>query len=245
MPRSNRTIKVARVEIDTGHWQRTLGRHVWILRRAGIDSTRIEQEIARYLRQYLHLRKFCVPALDIRVYPRILAHWRHNSRYLDNRGQPRALRFEDGSPTFRSLVLAAVPGADASKTLSALKRYRWVAQSASGVITLRADGFLARGMPRGPLLNASLASLDALTDTCYASLRGRRPMPPLSHLQRSAYTDHFDREHLRGYEEFLNESSQVFLAMHEAWLKRHEVKTGGRCKRLSHVGVGVFAIRDR
>jgi hypothetical protein len=145
----------------------------------------------------------------------------------------------------RHFVLAAVPGADASKTLSALKRYRWVAQSASGVITLRADGFLARGMPRGPLLNASLASLDALTDTCYASLRGRRPMPPLSHLQRSAYTDHFDREHLRGYEEFLNESSQVFLAMHEAWLKRHEVKTGGRCKRLSHVGVGVFAIRDR
>ena len=47
MPRSNRTIKVARVEIDTGHWQRTAGDHVWILRRAGIDSTRIEQEISK------------------------------------------------------------------------------------------------------------------------------------------------------------------------------------------------------
>ena len=34
---------------DIGHWQRTLGRHVWFLRCAGITSAQIEREIARSL----------------------------------------------------------------------------------------------------------------------------------------------------------------------------------------------------
>ena len=34
---------------EFGHWQRTLGRHVWILRRAGVTSAQMEREIAKYL----------------------------------------------------------------------------------------------------------------------------------------------------------------------------------------------------
>ena len=64
-------------------------------------------------------------------------------------------------------------------------------------------------------------------------------------LQQRAYTDYFDRRHLGAYEEFLNESAQVFLAMHETWLKRHEVKrVDPRRKQTCRVGVGVFAIRE-
>ena len=72
------------------------------------------------------------PGMDERMFPRILAHWQHESAYLNNRGQPLALRFEGHSPTFRSLVRAAVPGADASRMLGALKRYRLVSQSPRG-----------------------------------------------------------------------------------------------------------------
>ena len=96
------------------------------------------------------------------MYPRILAHWQHESAYLDNRGQPRALRFEGPSPTFRSLVRAAVPGADASKVLGALKRYRLVSQSTHGVVRLLADGFSPSGEQQGSLLGTTLASLEAL-----------------------------------------------------------------------------------
>jgi hypothetical protein len=53
-----------------------------------------------------------------------------------------------------------------------------------------------------------------------------------------------DRRHLRACEEFLNESAQAFLTLHETWLKRHEVKgLHPRRKPFARAGVGVFAIR--
>jgi hypothetical protein len=227
---------------ELGHWQRTLGRHVWFLRRAGVTSAQIEREITRYLGQYRKIREPPVPAADERMYPRVLTHWLHESAYLDSRGLPRALRFEGQTPTFRSLVRAAVPGADASKILSAMKRRRLVSQSARGIVRLLPDGSCQRGVQQGSSLGATLASLEALTDTCYVNLRAGQPMRSGSRLQGRAFTEHLDRRHLRAYEEFLNESAQVFLAMHETWLKRHEVKRVDP-RRIFPVGVGVFAIR--
>ena len=45
MPMAQNAIGITEI----GHWQRTLGRHIWILRRAGISSAQIEREIVRYL----------------------------------------------------------------------------------------------------------------------------------------------------------------------------------------------------
>jgi hypothetical protein len=235
---------VSQEEAGIGHWQRTLARHIWFLRRAGITSARIEGEVARSLAECLGLRKLQVPASDELMYARILTHWQHESGYLDTKGRPLALRFEGRSPTFRSLIRAAVPGADASKALAALKCYHLVSHSAHGIIRLLTDGFSLEGAQRGPLLSLTHAALEALTDTCYANLRARQPPSAASRIQRIANTDYLDRRHLRAYEEFLNESTQAFLAMHESWLKRHEVKgLNPRRKRLNRVGVGVFAIR--
>jgi hypothetical protein len=245
-PRSDDPLTVAsQVEADIGHWQGTLARHIWFLRRAGIASAQIEREVARSLEECLGLRKLQVPASDERMYSRILTHWRHESGYLDTKGRPLALRFEGRSPTFRSLIRAAVPGADASKALAALKCYRLVSHSAHGVIRLTADGFFPRGVQRGPLLSLTHAALEALTDTCYANLHARQPPNSASPIQRITCTDYLDRRHLRAYEEFLKESAQAFLAMHEAWLKRHEVKSlDPRQKPLTRAGVAVFAIRS-
>jgi hypothetical protein len=232
------------IELDEiGHWQRTLGRHIWFLRRAGITSAQIKREIARQLGRYRNIRGLSVPGANERMVPRILAHWQHKSAYLDNRGAPRALRFEGPAPTFRSLVRAAVPGADASAILGALKRYGLVSHS-QGVVRLLADGFFPRGGQRGFLLSTTLASLEALTDACYVNLHTDHAMRPISRFNGRAYTEYFDRRHLKAYEEFLNESAQVFLMMHEAWLKRHEVKGDDpRRKQSCRMGVGVFAIR--
>ncbi len=240
--RSDGSLGVPGREADIGHWERTLARHVWFLRRAGIASGRIERQVARSLRQCRRLQRLPVPTADERMYPRILAHWQHECAYLDGKGQPRALRFEGRSPTFRSLVRAAAPGADASKTLNALKRYRLVSYRTHGFVRLIVDDFLPCGRERGPVLSLTHAALEALTDTCYANLAARQGT---SRIQRTAFTDSLDRRHLRAYEEFLNESAQAFLSMHETWLKRHEVKSPDpRRKLLTRVGVGVFAIRD-
>jgi hypothetical protein len=180
------------------------------------------------------------------MYARILTHWKHESGYLDTKGRPLALRFKGGFPTFRSLIRAAVPGADASKALAVLKCYHLVSHSTHGIIRLIADGFSPDRVQKGPLLSLTHAALEALTDTCYANLRPRQDPNSASRIQRTAYTDYLDRRHLRAYEEFLNESAQAFLTMHETWLKRHEGKgLNPRRKRLTRagVGVGVFAIR--
>ncbi len=242
--RSDGSLRVPRREADIGHWERTLARHVWFLRRAGIASRQIEREVARSLGQCRRLQQLPVSAADERMYPRILAHWRHKCAYLDDKGQPRALRFEGRSPTFRSLVRAAAPGTDASKALSALKRYRLVSHRTHGFVRLIADGFFPSGVERGPVLGLTHTALEALTDTCYANLHARQHPNGASRIQRTAYTDYLDRCHLRAYEEFLKESAHAFLTMHETWLKRHEVKSlDPRRKLLTRVGVGVFAIR--
>jgi hypothetical protein len=244
-PRSDDPLTVAsQEEPDIGHWQGTLARHIWFLRRAGIASAQIEREVARSLEECLGLRKLQVSTSDERMYARILTHWRHESGYLDTKGRPLALRFEGRSPTFRSLIRAAVPGADASKALAALKCYHLVSHSAHGIIRFTADGFFPHGVQRGPLLSLTHTALEALTHTCYANLHARQPPNGASRIQRIVCTDYLYRRHLRAYEEFLNESAQAFLAMHEAWLKRHEVKSlQAPRKLLTRVGVGVFAIR--
>ena len=244
-PRSDdRLIEATQEEADIGHWQRTLARHIWFLRRAGIASAQIEREAARSLEACLGLRKLQVPASDERMYARILTHWQHASGYLDTKGRPLALRFEGRSPTFRSLTRAAVPGADASKALAALKCYRLVSHSTLGIIRLLTDGFSLDGVQGGRLLSLTHAALEALTDTCFANLRPHQDPNSASRIQQIACTDYLDRRHLRAYEEFLNESAQAFLTMHETWLKRHEGKgLNPRRKRLTRAGVGVFAIR--
>jgi hypothetical protein len=244
-PHSDDPITLASQEgADIGHWQGTLARHIWFLRRAGIASAQIEREVSRSLEECLGLRKLQVPGSDERMYARILTHWRHESGYLDTKGRPLALRFEGHSPTFRSLIHAAVPGADASKALAALKSYHLVSHNTHGIIRLLTDGLLSHSVQRGPLLSRTHAALEALTDTCYANLHARRPPIGVSRIPQIACTDYLDRHHLRTYEEFLNESVRAFLAMHEAWLKRHEVTNfDSRRKIFTRVGVGVFAIR--
>jgi hypothetical protein len=244
-PRSDDPLPVAsQEEADIGHWHRTLARHIWLLRRAGIASAQIEREVARSLEQCPGLRKLQLPAPDERMYARILTHWQHESGYLDAKGRPLALRFEGRSPTFRSLIRAAVPGADASKALASLKRYHLVSHSAHGIIRLIADRFFPHDVQGGPLLSLTHAALEALTDTCYANLRARQRRNRSSRIQRMTYTEYLDRRSLRAYEEFLNESANAFLTMHESWLKRHEVKSvDPRRRYLTRIGVGVFAIR--
>jgi hypothetical protein len=233
-------------EAAIGHWRRTLGRHIWFLRRAGIPSAHIEREVTRSLRQCLMLRKLRVSASDERICARIMAQWRHDCGYLDTQGRPLTLRFEGRSPTFRSLVRAAVPRVDASMALAAMKGSHLVSHSTQGSVRLIVGGLSSCGARGRPLLEVTHAALEALTDTCYANLNTRRPPDGSSRFQQMTYTEYLDPRSFQAYEEFLNESAQVFLAMHESWLKRHEAKSPDRQRKpLSRVGVGVFALRGR
>jgi hypothetical protein len=245
LPRSDDWLIVARTEAGIGHWQKTLARHVWLLRRAGVPSVQIERQIARSLRQCSALREAAVPAADEHMVSRIRSHWRHVSTYLDNKGQPRALPLDGRSPTFRSLVRAAAPGMQALTALAALKSYHLVSHT-QGLVRLHADGLFPYAAAGEPLLSVTLTALDALTDTCYLSPHARQPSGGFSRIQRTVYTNYLDPRSRRAYREFLTESAQVFLAMHESWLKRHEVlDVDPQRKPSSRIGVGVFEIRGR
>ncbi len=245
MPRSERALKMLRHKTGIGRWQRTLDRHVWFLGRAGIPSEQIEREVARSLRQLINSRAVPGPEAKDPIYGRILACWQHQKAYLDQRRRPRALRYQGRFPTFRSLVRAVAPGADASKVLGELKRSGMISQSSDGLIRVLADEFARRKALEDSRLISTLASLDALTDTCYANLREGPSARRSSPIQGMVYSDHLDRRQLRDYEEFMTESGQVFLAMHEAWLKRHEVEDIDPRRPMRRVGIGVFAVRRR
>jgi hypothetical protein len=245
LSRSDDSSTVARTEAGIGHWQKTLARHVWLLRHAGVPSVQIERQIARTLRQCSTLREAGVPAADEHRVSRILTHWRHVSTYLNNKGQPRALPFDGRSPTFQSLVRAAAPGMQALTALAALQSYHLVSHT-RGVVTLYADGLFPYTAPGVPLLSVTLAALDALTDARNLNPHARQPSESPSRIQRIAYTDYLDPRSRRAYREFLTESAQVFLAMHESWLKRHEVLGVDLERKPSRrIGVGVFEIRGR
>ncbi len=217
LPRSDDSLMVARTEASIGHWQKTLARHVWLLRRAGVPSVQIERHMARSLRQYSTLREAGVPAADEHMVSRILTHWRHVSTYLDSKGQPRALPFDGRPPTFRSLVRVAAPGMQALTALTALQSYHVVSHT-QGLVRLHADGLFRYAAPGEPLLSVTLAALDALTDTCYLRPHTRQPSERSSRIRRAVYTDYLDPRSRRAYREFLTESAQVFCAMHESWL---------------------------
>jgi hypothetical protein len=242
MPHAEASVRASIQEIR--RWRRTLGRHVWLLRRAGVAAEEIEREVTKSLHQCRGLPKLnATPAPDERVIPRILSHWWHESEYLDSRGQPRALRLDGPMPTFRSLVRAAAPGASVKQVLGGLRRRGLVSCRSNGKVRLVSDASYACRVQQGDLLNTTLALLGALSDTGYANLQASRPGQPLR-LQRSAYTEYLDRRYLQAYKEFLEETAQVFLAMHDSWLKHHEIKDVPRPRWPSaRVGVGMFAIR--
>jgi hypothetical protein len=243
LPLSEVSLTVARPEARMGDWQKTLARHVWLLRRAGVPSVQIERQVARSLRQCSTLREAGVPAANEHMVSRILTHWRHVSTYLDNKGQPRALPFDGRSPTFQSLVRAAAPGMQALTALAAMQSY---VSHTQGLIRLRADGPFPYAAPGEPLPSVTLAALDALTDTCYLGPHARQRSEGSSRIQRSVHTNYLDPRSSRAYREFLTESAQVFLAMHESWLKRHEVPdVDPKRKPSKGIGVGVFEIRSR
>jgi hypothetical protein len=144
------------------------------------------------------------------------------------------------------LVRAVAPDADASRILSELKRSGLISQSRDGLIRVLVDEFTRSAALDHPLLESTLASLGALTDTCYANLRDHPSAKRSSPLQGMVYSDDLDRRQLGAYEEFMTESGQVFLAMHEAWLKRHGVEGADPRKPVKRrVGIGVFAVRSR
>lgn len=244
LPHSEGSSTAGRPTPDIGHWRRTIARQIWLLRHAGIAALEIEREVERSLRQCHAIEELPVPTAHERWVARILAHWRHESAFLDDKGQPRALPFDGRGRTFRSLVRAAVPGADTSTVLGALQRYHLVTRTHAG-LRLMAEDFPRYAEQRGPILQAALLALEALTDTCCSELRARRHSTTLSRIPRMIYTEYLDPRAHQDYDEFLNESTQVFLMMHESWLKRHEIKTidPGR-KILRRMGVGLFGIRD-
>ena len=204
-----------------GQWQTTLDRLVWVLRRAGVPSAHITRQITQSVRRYQRMRREAIPPAHELAYPRVLAHWQDDHRFLDRRGRPRTLPFDGTGSSFRELVQAAIPEANPADVLAVLKRYRLVSQPMDGTIRLLRNAFVPRGPQLGYMLYIILTSLQGLAETCYENIRDA-PRARIPLLQRYAYTEHFDGQYLRQYDRFLRKTGRAFLRLHQDWLRRHE-----------------------
>lgn len=255
MPRyagnSDRSGRALPHQFDIGHWQKTLDRFVRFLRLAGVPSAHITRQVTQSVRKYQRMRRESIPPAHELAYPRVVAHWQDDNRFLDGRGRPRPLPYDGAGSSFQDLVQAALPEANPASVLAVLKRYRLVSQDTEGTIRLLRDAFLPRGPRLGYALYFILMSLQGLAETCYVNIRDNPPAKvPL--LQRYAYTEKFDMRYLRQYDKFLRTTGRAFLRLHDAWLRRHETTEPVRGQRATkivrtrtnhtRVGVGVYGM---
>jgi hypothetical protein len=234
-----------------GQWQTTLDRFVWVLRRAGIPSAHIIRQITRSVRKYRRMRRESLPSAHELAYPRVVAHWQDDNRFLDGKGRPRSLPYDGPGSSFRELVQAALPEANPVDVLAALKRYRLVSRDGDGPIRLLRNAFVPRGPRLGYMLYIILTSLQGLAETCYENIRDA-PRARIPLLQRYAYTEHFDARYLRQYDRFLRKTGRAFLRLHQDWLRRHERAEPPRSQKPTkahssrptclRVGVGLYGM---
>jgi hypothetical protein len=229
-----------------GQWRKTLDRYVWFLRRAGIPSSAITTASATSLRRHRKVRALAVPPLAVLLYSSVLTYWQNELRYLDGEGNPKPLS-RTGRNGFRTLVRDALGGANPEHVLTVLARHRVISQDIGGNIHLLERALVPRlPQQRAHSLGYALMAIEAVIDTCYATLHASRPSQDRNRVQRIAYSENFDPRFLDEYDKFQRESVRAFLDSHDAWLKRHEIKEPKRRNvRRYLIGINVNGILPR
>ncbi len=244
-PRAPVSCPIKRID-GARHWPKTLDQWIWLLLRAGVVPDQLTQAFKASLHKHRNTRALAMPSPEVLEYGRVLTYWQHEPGYVDERGRARALTLTGRSGSFASLVRQSLPTAHAPDVLAVLRRHGLVSTASKGRVRMLATEFLPRRAQRAQFLGYALSSLEGVCDTCYHNLTTRAPQKHTRLLQRTAVSERFDMSRIAEYDAFLRTSADAFLAKHDAWLKRREVKPGSADpERVGHVGVGIFGFRAR
>ena len=175
----------------------------------------------------------------------VLSYWHRDPRYLDNNGNPRALRKNGRGISFQTLVSVALPGSSAKQILSTLEGIRAVRIDANGFVTP-----LRRTVPvfsdRDLAIHHTFMALRGFIKTLRHNMDSR-PLNADQLFHRIAWNGEFDGKEIARLKIWINKHGQDFLESIDDWMKTHSIPRRGKINRKSSpvkASVGIYLAVD-
>lgn len=173
---------------------------------------------------------------------RVIAGWRRDSRYRNDRGEPATLPFNGDEHSFSTLVRQYSGDMPARAVLDELERTRAVEKLGDGRVRLRVRAYLptSDSQMKMHILGADVSQL---IETIGHNLES---VPARAHLQRKVSYDNLPREALASFRQLSSEKAQALLEELDAYLSKQdrdnnpEVQGSGRCT----AGVGIYYFEE-
>jgi hypothetical protein len=173
----------------------------------------------------------------------VLTAWHLDSKFLDGKGQPKALPLDGEGATFAALVRQCGGSDVPSSTL--LRELR-----NAGAVRERDDGrwepLMRNYLPHTideHVIRLWGTGMADVASTYVHNLTRTAKMP--SRFERSAVSNRVAKSALPEFRKFLDVEGQAFLERLDAWLTAHEVKEGAAGEQeVIRLGAGMYQIQD-
>jgi hypothetical protein len=178
---------------------------------------------------------------------RLIANWKVLPQFLDSKGYPRDLKV--GGPSgFVDLAKISAPDVSPKDLLNVLMQFGSVSRNKSGRLRLRSKVFMCT-TPAGGVV-AFEPHLQFLIDAARV-IEDQLQIPVARNRGPKRYWRTVDNlwvpsEHAEEFLAFSKRVAMVFMEEIEDWLDQHEIESRDRrTKKLSRLGVGLYAICER
>lgn len=175
------------------------------------------------------------------LYNDIVARWRHDPRFLDQMGRPRALSIK-GKNQFSTLIREIDPTCDPRKVMAVLARFGNVRRAPNATYKLVRPLFFS-GTERTLAFEPIACFLSDASATLGRILRRTRRTRGPQLFWRTVECTGLSAEIAREFVAFTNERGQEFLEEIDDWLEAR-TKRGipRRRRRFRRIGLGLFSI---
>ena len=177
------------------------------------------------------------------LYNDIVARWRHDPRFLDSMGRPRALSI-NGKNQFSALIREIDPTCDARRVMTILVRFGNVRRTSNATYKLVRPLFFS-STDKALAFEPIAYFLSDASQTLGQILRRTRRTRAPELFWRTVECTGLSAQSAREFVTFANERGQEFLEEVDEWLEARARQGGGsrRRGRRRRVGLGLFIYR--
>jgi hypothetical protein len=176
------------------------------------------------------------------LYTDIVARWRHDPRFLDPMGRPRALSIK-GKNQFSTLVREIDPTCDSRRAMTVLVRFGNVRRGSNGTYKLVRPLFFSSTGSAVAFEPIAYFLSDASSTLAHILRRTHRSRGP-ELFWRTVECTGLSAASAREFVAFANERGHEFLEEVDEWLEARARREGGPRQRQKsrRVGLGLFSI---
>lgn len=175
---------------------------------------------------------------------RVLKGWVSDPDFLDDRGEPRAIMFDEGEKNFSDLVRSHSGDAPPRAVLDELERVDAVVRNDDGTLKLVARSYVPRldDLEKINLMGGAVGQLIVTMDHNFWTENERE-----LRFQRVVSNDKLDPDAAVAFHDFAREESRKFLDTLDQWLGEHEASKHRMqmfSGDLQRVGLGLYYFQE-